>query len=585
MKAKHLFFAISFALLAAACNDEEDPINNGDVNTDGAKAYTSVTIKLPSAHKVTRAANLDDGTAGEYKVNDVTLIFFKVPEGKTAATTAENEFVISDILSTRTDLKSITGILNTKVSEITGQTITTGPIEVSQASVRVVAILNISGIMALANTVLQKSHTFGTLNGVQTLQDLSHLTGTSHDNFLMLSSPLWQTTKVETLATCTPQPTATAAQNNSVIIQVERFVAKVEVKANATNYTQAADDTEKCFKVANGSHTGDKIIIKGWALDIQNQKAFPFRIAKNWSTDYAKLWTGAMLDNSRIHWAEDPNYEGTNWSDETHKEFVTVNDVADDASWPTKVQYCMENTCLYSNMNRSQVTRVVVKAKYIPNANNQEGGENTFDTDGTWWSFSSVAAHYSKENICVQIINRLVSASGSENSYPTKPTATDLTVSIDGNGVLTGSGAGWSLTLTPLTGYDKTRLEVTSVTYNNGTDFPAQNIKSFNATTGYIQKYVGGICYYPIYIRHFTNTEGGYGDDWNNPTGSYGVDQQGRYGVVRNNWYTVTINSISGPGDPEIPASPETPVDEQKAYVNCDITISKWAKRNQDEDL
>ena len=61
--------------------------------------------------------------------------------------------------------------------------------------------------------------------------------------------------------------------------------------------------------------------------------------------------------------------------------------------------------------------------------------------------------------------------------------------------------------------------------------------------------------------------------------------QLGRYGVVRNNWYTVTINSIKEPGEPTIPDDPEEPVDTETAYINCSIEISAWAKRNHSIDL
>ena len=61
---------------------------------------------------------------------------------------------------------------------------------------------------------------------------------------------------------------------------------------------------------------------------------------------------------------------------------------------------------------------------------------------------------------------------------------------------------------------------------------------------GRIQKYDKGVCYYEIFIRHFTDEEGGYAPADGSPwvkEGEYAQAQLGRYGVVRNNWYTVTI--------------------------------------------
>ena len=62
----------------------------------------------------------------------------------------------------------------------------------------------------------------------------------------------------------------------------------------------------------------------------------------------------------------------------------------------------------------------------------------------------------------------------------------------------------------------------------------------------------------------------------------------GRYGIVRNNSYQLTINSIMNPGNPvtggEI--TPEDrPDDDLKYYLDVDIDVLRWAVRNQDVDL
>ena len=67
----------------------------------------------------------------------------------------------------------------------------------------------------------------------------------------------------------------------------------------------------------------------------------------------------------------------------------------------------------------------------------------------------------------------------------------------------------------------------------------------------------------------------------------------GRYGVVRNNWYHLDLQSVSGPGtpwipdpsDPDNPTPPDTDDDEADAYLSVKITINPWTYWTQGVDL
>ena len=69
----------------------------------------------------------------------------------------------------------------------------------------------------------------------------------------------------------------------------------------------------------------------------------------------------------------------------------------------------------------------------------------------------------------------------------------------------------------------------------------------------------------------------------------------GRYGVVRNNWYRLELQSVSGPGtpwipdpsdpDPTNPTPPGTDDDEADAYISVKITINPWTYWTQGVDL
>ena len=59
----------------------------------------------------------------------------------------------------------------------------------------------------------------------------------------------------------------------------------------------------------------------------------------------------------------------------------------------------------------------------------------------------------------------------------------------------------------------------------------------------------------------------------------------GRYGVLRNNWYELSVTSVSGPGDAEVPSIEDEWDDPKEAFVKIQVNILSWAKRQQNVDL
>lgn len=98
-----------------------------------------------------------------------------------------------------------------------------------------------------------------------------------------------------------------------------------------------------------------------------------------------------------------------------------------------------------------------------------------------------------------------------------------------------------------------------------------------------ISTYANGESYYIARIKHF----GDVLTPWN--SGAYGTDNfkyLGRYGMLRNNWYELNVQSVSGPGYPDVPVvKPNTPDDEDDKYIKVSVKILKWAKRSQNVDL
>ena len=104
-----------------------------------------------------------------------------------------------------------------------------------------------------------------------------------------------------------------------------------------------------------------------------------------------------------------------------------------------------------------------------------------------------------------------------------------------------------------------------------------------------ISTYLNGEAYYIARIKHFGDVQ----TPWNEGDETYGDNDAtqnkkylGRYGVLRNNWYELTVNSVSGPGTPDVPTiKPDVPDDESYKYISVSVKILSWAKRTQKVDL
>ena len=109
-----------------------------------------------------------------------------------------------------------------------------------------------------------------------------------------------------------------------------------------------------------------------------------------------------------------------------------------------------------------------------------------------------------------------------------------------------------------------------------------------------VATYENGTSYYPVRIKHFgdeltpwkstetpkpTVSDGAYPDA--NQAGNY----LGRYGVLRNNWYSIDVKGIKKLGSPVVPEVTGDTDDELAAYISVKINVLSWAKRTQGATL
>lgn len=405
--------------------------------------------------------------------------------------------------------------------------------------------------------------------------------------FYMANAPLYNATdkSVTTLVAIDNNKIfSTEAQASSgeaaADIYVERGLAKVTLTA--------ATKDEKTVGTSS-SYTGDIVKISKWALDVTNKKTFPIHNVDGLASDFDAIWknepatsgpsTQRFVDNKpetkvkRVYWGTDPNYKETTLSQETTEsknareenfKYIEEGDLTTDPKDPL---YCLENTFNLANMLQGQTTRVVFKGTYTPKS-------ITPDENGTFYKIGKNVALWNSEDLKKHILAAVTkvvadaSAAGASTTITLNGSDNDLTTA--GNHMLKAS----NITVTKATGNVVT-LQPEDVTAVN---------EKLGLSEGYgISTYEKGESYYIARIKHF-------GDDltpW--ASGGYGSNNLaylGRYGMLRNNWYELDVNSVSGPGYPDVPdVKPSTPDDEDDKYIKVSVKILDWAKRSQSVDL
>lgn len=534
----------------------------------------------------TRAANdkFDGGTASEYTVNDATLLIFK------KAGTSENEFEY-------VETAKLGNLEPWKKDNTTGNGITTEATitaELKKATVGekgdyyALVILNNEAGTGNKVTLPSDSTTYGAWNAATNATNLLDNT----KGFYMANAPEFKaadqepTTLVQIKGIYRTKEEAHSKPGATV--HVERGLAKVTVgKGTGDDYFNGA-------KASGTKYSKDDVKITNWALDVTNKKSFPVHVtfglkAGLTSPDqtvpaYANIWkdaaatigtapatsrfvshpaTGAF---KRVYWGIDPNYS-MDLSDVTKckAQFTIAKADGTDAKWTesSKALYCLENTFDIKNMLQGQTTRVLLKATYTPNA-------LASATEKTFFMIGNSSDIWTKDNLIKQITSKANEALNTTN-----------TLKVELKEDLLKAGTHF-LTIKNVSIKDGETEKVNTP----GLVTKLNNKLGLDETNGVgIKTYENGESYYIARIKHF-------GDDltpWKEGDKTYdsnNLNWLGRYGVLRNNWYDLTINKISGPGYPDVPeVKPDTQDDEDTKYINVSVKILDWAKRSQSVDL
>lgn len=577
MKKSLLFSAVLAGLMLGSCSSSDDLAGgNTPANQDG-NGYVAFTINLPTQPS-TRAGSFNDefkdGMANEYAVKDATLLLFQ------GATESSATFVGAYKLSTEP-----------WTSPAGDQNITTTSkkivkkIDKSGTDMKALVVLNSNGVFTVdeaANSLKLNNGTgtdfAGTYADFVKAADATSGANLTKTGFYMANAPLCSkkgddldpaTGTVSTLTDLTGKIYDTEAEalaGAAAQVYVERAVAKVTV--NKGSVTEATTSTSTSVPFA----------VFGWAIDNFNKTTYLVRNTEDfdtWKSYSSKGLTpskyrfvgGAPVatDLYRTYFAKDVNYDTDYSAGILERATNFVNTYGD-----TNPQYCFENTFDVPHQNENLTTLVTIKAKL-------NGGTGFYIVGGDQTKL------YLKTELDKLVKEKFLNTE-----------ATWVTENVKDASTTIGEG---DLTLT----YDKDEagvIHLTGVTVDASklksphAPLPATYVADVEAAVGSMVYYKNGVSYYTVRIKHF-------GDDltpWKKnelgveagkvyPTTDQAENWLGRYGVLRNNWYDITVQGVKGLGSATVPELTGTTDDELDSYIAVQINVLSWAKRTQNATL
>lgn len=577
MKIKHLFGLAVIAAMSASCSSNEDlgTAGPGTGTNETGVGYAIFTINLPSVSG-TRAADLGgaemaEGTPEEYKVSNATALIFQ----KYGSDEGSYKFVESVTLPidgwTDDSTPGITTTSKKLVAKLTNVD--------TKNDYSVLILLNNKNVNL--PTVGQSYNDWNSKN----ILTPSVTDWTGSDGFYMANAPLkGSDASPATLVSIDKDKIyASEAEANkptndcAATVFVERGVAKMTVAAPGTITVKDKATTKP---------TKSQVTFSNWALDITNKKTFAVHNIDGLSSDFGAIWTTDRFTgiNNRVYWGKDPNYDNEDLKkndatgdDLRNKEFnfiTATSEINKDFTNTTKTNpvYCLENTFNLTNMDQGQTTRVIFKAKYTPK---DDTGDLADPADGTFYTIGNMKTILNTDKLkaAVDAVANPVLPTGYTIDYTNFKT--------EGSHVITLTD------IKDSTG--KTLVADTDYSGMTGT----QIVKEINDKLGLkagrpeamvgINTYAQGVTYYIARVKHFGSLT-----PWNSGE-SYGTDNGkylGRYGMLRNNWYELTVGNVYGPGYPGVPpVDPNQPDDENEKYLSVSVKILSWAKRSDTVDL
>ena len=601
MKQKTLFSIALAGLMLGACS--KDAVDNGASWNENGEGYISLSLNMPTTSgSASRVVEFEDGVSSEYKVNDAILVLFTGTSETNATFNSAYTMGLGNWENDDADQVTTSARIVQKINEITNLG--------NGTKLYALVVLNANGVITVADQAGLSVNGIALTASPSKLADLNSavaaVTGKAAWNgsgFLMSNSPLFSaagggttapsgtsSTLVEIDANKIYTTEAQAISNPSASIYVERAQAKIQVN-DATNDNNTFEITDK-DGTTKTTYTYD---IKNWDIDNYNTQSKLTRDFDDTWAAYPNAATTAsyrFVDGTavetglyRTYWGKDVNYE----TNETNPALTTIANAGATPTLskkPGEYTYCLENTTSVVPATGKELTRVIISATLAKGVDGTAADFFTIDGDRSKIYLKASGKGSLENEVKSRILNdEGVKAAATAANVTLE--ATSLTFEYDtdfsskSSGILDNS-EDFTVTLVNTitdTG-NKIQNAINAVLYKTSEGVNTNNFE--------IDYYKGGVCYYQAFIRHFDDDEAPWNKD-SDPNQAASDDTKkkylGRYGVLRNSWYVLNVNSITQIGDSTYPEIPDEPIDKKEFYISVDIKIMPWAKRTQDVDL
>ena len=525
MKLKSIFMSVLAIAMLTNCNDD-DGGPNGNEGIDADVAYLSIKIET---QKATRASGENPG-ANESDLETLYLVIFDSEGNVTGIPGTSNYSIKIPALDASKAVKvsaSATGLLvianpGEELENRIGSINATSSFSSVNAAIRGVAEDEVTGDV---NSI---SKGFAMINSGD---ETSLSVGDKMTDLLIdITGKIFKPDEGEDDADAKAKAKAEETDNR-VEVKIERLASKVELKVK--------DDLDV-------RPSGAFFDFGRWTLDVVNTEFFPCAdktILKVPHTATDPFYTYNF-------YTHDPNFTGDVG---VGLAFAEVDPDTFDPilltpyGWmePSEtgalaIAYCLENTMDANYQQFGNATRLVIKGTYYPKEHTTKtgdwfnfAGENYMDLDALQKKYSESTLESNLRKACDKMF-------GAIKTYAEK------------NGLDPGA-------------------DFAALTKNFLKDIPNGGELIKDKKNDVIRWYQNGLSYYYYEIRHDNAT----------------VKEMdfGKYGVVRNNWYLLTLGIVYGAGTPWYPdpnnpgpgdPDPEDPIDESAGYLGITVKTAPW---------
>jgi hypothetical protein len=639
MKKFSLFALAAAGMLFGACADKDtvQEVQNKQDFTDGA--FIGISLQLPSAQATTRAnEDFNDGAASEFAVKNATLYLFE------GSSEADAKYYGSYTIGTNYPNDGATNITSTYNEATLIDGATAAAIKSATDNFYAYVVLNHNSQIG----TLDKSVDFATFSknlftGIGTaIAEGADPTATNAfpNGLIMTNSPVSAAAGGSVEAPTTPANYTTlvpltkanifnnaddAKKKPAACIFVERAAVKIEVISTVANDATISGTT-------NGGTTATEIplVVESWQIINYEPNYYNTRqVDPNWGdykSDYPEKCEAAEITPStnwkganqyrfvsgtafapqiptghaagpyRTYFAYDPHYNA---------DASLERPAAVDGKWislaatPKLYGYTTENTFDVAHQTWRNTTQITFKVKF----NDGNAFYNINNGSDIYTDEATVKTKLATEiqnlpavgNALDKAVKELADADPGKHytgfitvNFTTPSKATDG-VELNIGYTITSSDGGTKTVENLATGTDSNKKKLE--------DAIADAKKVFT-----LSYHEGGYAYYNARIKHF----GDYETPWSasvpyqTQTPGTTVDQiygvttdadnapkrfLGRYGVVRDNWYQVTVSGITKIGTAEpvdvTGVGKDTPDDEIENYISVHVHTLPWVMRTQ----